>query len=150
MAEYGGAMYLDRTNRVVRFAMQLPETGSLPDLNTASFLNGFGRGDRLAEERKSDGSTIQALNLMNDGFVMNRIRSSNAGGQQSILNRYINVADGQLVNQLYMSVLSRYPTQQEMDLASAPLKGTTGPLRIQKGENLLWTLYNKVDFIYNY
>ena len=41
---------------------------------------------------------------MNDIFVTTRIRSSNVGGQQSILNRYINVSDGQLVNQLYMSV----------------------------------------------
>ncbi len=149
--EYGGAMYTDRTNRTVRFAMQLPETGTLPDNNlVASFLNSFGRGDRLSEDRKSDGSAIQALNLMNDIFVTTRIRSSNVGGQQSILNRYINVSDGQLVNQFYMNVLSRYPNQQEMDIASATLKGTTGTLRVQKGENLLWTLYNKVDFIYNY
>ncbi len=150
VVEYGGAIYTDRTNRTVRFAMQLPETGNLPDANTASFLSSFGRGDRLTEDRKADGSAIQALNLMNDTFVMNRIRSSNTGGQQSILNRYINVSDAQLVNQLYMSVLSRYPTQRELDIASATLKGTTGTLRTQKGENLLWSLYNKVDFIYNY
>ena len=54
------------------------------------------------------------------------------------------------MNQLYLSVLSRYPTQQEIDIASATLKGTTGTVRMQKGENLLWSLYNKVDFIYNY
>lgn len=149
--EYGGAMYTDRTNRTVRYAMQLPETGTLPDGGlVASFLNSFGRGDRLSEDRKGDGSAIQALNLMNDIFVTTRIRSSNVGGQQSILNRYIIVSDGQLVNQLYMSVLSRYPNQQELDIASSTLRGTTGTLRIQKGENLLWTLYNKVDFIYNY
>ena len=149
--EYSGAMYSDRTNRVVRYAMQLPETGTLPDNGlVASFLNSFARGDRLNDDRKGDGSAIQALNLMNDVFITTRIRSSNTGGQQSLLNRYINVADNQLVNQLYLSVLSRYPTQLETDLAVATFKGTAGTLRTQKGENLLWSLYNKVDFIYNY
>jgi len=87
---------------------------------------------------------------MNDAFVMTRIRSSNTGGQQSLLNRFINMADTQLVNQLYLTVLSRYPSQAEADIAIATLRGTSGTTRTQRGENLLWSLYNKVDFIYNY
>jgi len=144
-------LYTDRGARQVRYAMQLPETGTLPDNGVvASFLNSFMRGNRLDDDRKSEASAIQALNLMNDAFVMTRIRSSNTGGQQSLLNKFINMADNQLVNQLYLTVLSRYPSQQETDLAVATLRGTTGTTRTQKGENLLWSLYNKVDFIYNY
>ncbi len=140
-----------RTSRTVRYAMQLPETGFMPDNGVvASFLNSFDRGNRLDNDRKGDGSVLQALNLMNDAFVMTRIRSSNTGGQQSLLNRSINMADGQLVNQLYLTVLSRYPTEQEMTLALDTLRGTSGTTRTQRGENLLWSLYNKVDFIYNY
>ncbi|MCX6610516.1 MAG: DUF1553 domain-containing protein, partial [Acidobacteria bacterium] len=145
-------LYTDRTTRQVRFAMQLPETGNTPDNSTTArdFLNSFTRGNRLDDDRKTEGSAIQALNLMNDAFVMTRIRSSNTGGQQSLLNKFINMADNQLVNQLYLTILSRYPSQQETDLAVATLRGTTGTTRTQKGENLLWSLYNKVDFIYNY
>ena len=145
-------LYTDRTTRQVRFAMQLPETGNTPDNSTTArdFLNSFMRGNRLDDDRKGEGSAIQALNLMNDPFVITRIRSSNTGGQQSLLNRFINMADNQLVNQLYLTVLSRYPSQQETDLAVATLRGTTGTTRTQRGENLLWSLYNKVDFIYNY
>ena len=146
-----GATFSERGAYTVRFAMQLPETGTLPDNSVvASFLNSFARGNRLDDDRKGDGSALQALNLMNDAFVMTRIRSSNTGGQQSLLNRYINMADEQLVNQLYLTVLSRYPVQQEAETAIATLRGTTGTTRLQKGENLLWSLYNKVDFIYNY
>ena len=146
-----GATYSDRGSYAVRFAMQLPETGTLPDNGlVASFLNSFARGNRLDDDRKGDGSALQALNLMNDAFVMTRIRSSNIGGQQSFLNKYINMADNQLVNQMYLTVLTRYPTPEETDIAVATLKGTTGTTRVQKGENLMWSLYNKVDFIYNY
>jgi hypothetical protein len=81
---------------------------------------------------------------------MNRIRSSNTGGQQSLLNRVISQPDAQIVNLLYLTVLSRMPTAAENEAAQATLRGTTGTTRTQRGENLLWTLYNKVDFIYNY
>ncbi|MBM3761301.1 MAG: DUF1553 domain-containing protein [Acidobacteria bacterium] len=150
--EPSGPLYTNRDTRPVRFAMQLPETGNQPDGNGAArdFLNSFTRGNRLDDDRKSDGSAIQALSLMNDAFVMTRIRSSNTGGQQSLLNRFINMADTQLVNQLYLTVLSRYPSQAEADIAIATLRGTSGTTRTQRGENLLWSLYNKVDFIYNY
>ncbi|MFN7545352.1 MAG: DUF1553 domain-containing protein [Acidobacteriota bacterium] len=150
-AEPIAPLYAPRTSRPVRFAMQLPETGTLPDNGVvAAFLNSFGRGNRLDTERRADGSILQALNLMNDAFVMTRIRSSNTGGQQSLLNRHLNMADNQLVNQLYLTVLSRYPTEQETAVAVDTLRGTTGTTRLQRGEDLLWSLYNKVDFIYNY
>jgi len=146
-------LYTDRTSlRQVRYAMQLPETGNTPDGNAtaAAFLNSFARGNRLDDDRKGDGSAIQALSLMNDTFVSTRIRSTNTGGQQSLLNKHIALPDAALVNQLYLTVLSRYPTAAENETAQFTLRGTSGTTRTQRGENLLWSLYNKVDFIYNY
>ena len=48
---------------------------------------------------------------------------------------------------LFLNVLSRYPSASEMTAAQAQLK--TG-VRTQSAEDLLWSLYNKVDFIFNY
>jgi hypothetical protein len=144
-------LYTDRTQRQVRFAMQLPETGTMPDNgNVAAFLNSFTRGNRLDDDRKGDGSAIQALSLMNDAFVNTRIRSTNTGGQQSLLNKHLALPDAELVNRLYLTVLSRYPTEAEIETALGSLRGTSGTARTQRAENLLWALYNKVDFIYNY
>lgn len=145
-------LYTDRTTRQVRYAMQLPETGNTPDGNAtaAAFLNSFTRGNRLDDDRRTDGSAIQALSLMNDTFVITRIRSSNTAGVQSLLNRALAQPDAAMVNLLYLTVLSRYPTAQENDIALASLRGATGTTRTQRGENLLWSLYNKVDFIFNY
>lgn len=140
-------LYTDRTTvRQVQFAMQLPETGNLG----GTFLYNFSRGNRLDEERKGDGSIPQALGLMNDTFVMTRIRSSNNANGQSLLNRWINATDLNFVTVAFQSILSREPSAKELEMALNTLRGTTGTTRIQRGENLLWTLYNKVDFIYNY
>jgi hypothetical protein len=59
--------------------------------------------------------------------------------------------DEQLVNNLFLTVLSRYPTDDEKKAALEALASGQGPsLRMQKAENLLWSLYNKVDFMFNY
>jgi hypothetical protein len=51
------------------------------------------------------------------------------------------------VNKLFLTVLSRFPTSAEMTAALAILGTGT---RNQSAENLLWSLYNKVDFVFNY
>ena len=54
------------------------------------------------------------------------------------------------VTNLYLNILSRYPTDAERKSAIAYLGNTTGTARNNKGAELAWTLYNKVDFIFNY
>ncbi len=142
------------TNQTVSFgpfnwAMQVPETDATPDSNgpVSRFLNAFLRGNRVDEDRSGEGSPTQALDLMNDPFVMTRIRASGTGANASLLARNINLPDDQLVTNLFLAVLSRFPSDAEKTQALANLK--VG-IRTQKAENLLWVLYNKVDFIFNY
>ena len=53
-------------------------------------------------------------------------------------------------NTLFLTVLSRYPTATELNAATTNLRSATNATaRTQEGRNLLWSLYNKVDFIYN-
>jgi hypothetical protein len=59
--------------------------------------------------------------------------------------------DDQAVNTLFLTVLSRYPTAAEFATATTNLRSAANATaRTQEGRNLLWSLYNKVDFIYNY
>ncbi len=63
------------------WAMQIPEPLNLPDGGNGAvnnFLNAFLRGNRDDQQRKGDGSISQALDLMNDNFVMNRVQYSKA------------------------------------------------------------------------
>ena len=105
----------------------------------------FLRGNRDDETRSSEGSISQALDLMNDPFVMSRTRST--GAQSSLLVANLNLSNNQLINNLFLSVLSRYPTSDEMTQAVSHISSGNHALQ---AENLLWSLYNKVDFIFNY
>jgi hypothetical protein len=131
--------------RVVQWAMQTTSPASRG--GAAAFLNPFYPGDREDTERRRDGSDIQALTLMNNNFVMTRTRSSVANGQNSLLRQHVNKTDRELVESLYLTVLSRPPSEAER---SAGLAALTSGNRTQAAENLLWALYNKVDFFFNY
>ncbi|MEO8027887.1 MAG: DUF1553 domain-containing protein [Bryobacteraceae bacterium] len=128
---------------VTGWAMQIPQPGATPGLNNL-FINAFLPGNRDDEERRGDGATQQALALMNDGSVMTKVRSTTPA---QIISLAMQGTDLQLIDALYLTVLSRPPSDTERDTAAAALKA--GPRR-EKAENLLWSLYNKVDFIFNY
>ncbi len=136
----------------VSFAMQLPDVKTEPDGGGAvsQFLDSFLRGDRDLTPRKGEGSILQALGLMNDNVIESRIKSTATAyraapwWQRSIQVQRIL----KLVNQLYLTVLSRYPTAAELKTATTYL-GTT-PNHSQAAEDLFWGLFNKVDFVFNY
>jgi hypothetical protein len=130
----------------VSFAMQFPEPLRTPDGTgvVSQFLDAFLRGNRDDQVRRGDGSIPQALDLMNDKtMVMNRTLST---VPTSLIQQALKMTDDQLVNTLFLTVLSRYPTTTEMNIALANLKTN----RTAEAQNLLWSLYNKVDFVFNY
>jgi len=111
---------------------------------SVTFLDAFLRGDREETPRSAEATIIQALHLMNSPLVIERVKSSQANGALAAL---LGQDDGALVAGLYLRILSRYPTADEL---------TTGIQLVQSGnrteaaEDLMWSLYNKVDFIFNY
>lgn len=131
--------------RIVPAAMQTTSPASRG--GAAAFLNPFYPGDREEAARRRDGSDQQALTLMNNNFVMTRTRASTVSGQDSLLKKHINRTDRELIDNLYLTVLSRLPNESERASAGAAL---TSGNRTQAAENLLWSLYNKVDFFFNY
>ena len=128
------------------FAMQFPDTVSINSV----FLNNFFRGNRDEEPRKTEGSVFQAMSLMNDRFVNDRSKATGTGPTASLLARNLTLPDQQLIDNLFLAVLSRYPSNEERSNALASLRPAGNITRNQKAEHLLWSLYNKVDFIYNY
>lgn len=131
----------------VTWAMQFPDVINMPDRGAVGqLLDSFLRGDRDGEERKPEGSLLQSLNLMNDNFVLSRI-SATAGTATALLRSNLSKPDDQLVDALYLAVLSRYPAEAEKTAAVASLKLSD---RNTRASNMLWSLYNKVDFIFNY
>ena len=150
-----GYAILNQAGQFVRsaeWAMQLPDT----TLGNAGFLNVFLRGNRDTSLRSGDASILQSLSLMNNGFITGRIHQGNfvkPPNQPEIpstVRRLLadpNLTNEQIVTQLFLCTLSRYPT----DVEKTKLLAYFGPQgKTQATENIQWTLLNKADFIFNY
>ena len=136
--------------RNVGFAMQLPDVSDVPQgnggfsRNIRSLLQAFTPGDREETKRSGEGSPLQALNLMNNRFVLSRLNPNN---QASTLGQSLDLADDALAANLYLSVLSRQPTEEETAFAVQYLQGGE---RADRATDLMWALFNKTDFYFNY
>jgi hypothetical protein len=134
-------------SRTESLAMRIPEPLRTPDRGGAvsRFLDSFLRGNRDDEERRPDGSISQALALMNDPLLLARIRGT--GNANLLLQKNLSKPDEELIQTLFLTVLSRPPSDSERAAALAQLRGGA---RTAQAEDLLWSLYNKVDFIFSY
>jgi hypothetical protein len=132
----------------VQWAMQLPETSPEPRSNGAvnTFLNLFLRGNRDQNARSGEATILQALNMMNNTFVTTRLRNATAGSTVNRLLANRDYSDSRVVEELFLTALSRFPTAEELSVGTETLKAN----RIQGAENLMWVLLNKIDFLYNY
>jgi hypothetical protein len=144
--------------REVLWAMQLPEPfepRQRGDVRT--FLDSFLRGNRDANLRTQDSSILQSLNLMNNAFVMDRIHQGNriinipnTPEIPSTVRKLLSdprISNDQIIIQLYLHTLSRYPSDAEK---SKTLTYFASMSRTAATESLQWVLLNKVDFIFNY
>ena len=135
----------------VAWAMQLPDVqepggGSV----VGNFLNGFLRGDRDADARSNEFSISQALLMLNDTTVTNRIKAAAPG---SAVQRVVaaNATPAQIVSSLYVSTLARNPSAAELAAGVALFASPpNGESKAQVAEDLQFTLLNKLDFLYNY
>jgi Protein of unknown function (DUF1549)/Protein of unknown function (DUF1553) len=130
-----------------RYAMQLPDVVGLPltDVDATRFLDGFLRGNRDDQPRRDEGSIVQALGQMNSAFVDYR---TGIGSSKLISDNY-ELPDKDLVRTLFLAILSRYPTADE-ETKSLSAFSADGVARYDVVQDLVWSLYNKVDFIFNY
>jgi hypothetical protein len=142
----------------VQWAMQLPDTlepvpyrgqqndpvRNVQTTQARVFLNTFQRGDRDQVPRSNEPSILQGLSVMNSPFVNQRIPVRANGTVARLLNS--NLSNEQMTEELFLTVLSRRPTQSELDQTLARLKTD----RISGTEDLMWVLLNKIDFLYNY
>ncbi len=130
----------------ISYAMQAPDVNGMPDGRAVSaFLDAFLRGNRDDQPRKGEGSLLQALNLMNDNFVESNVVAASSG--TGLIAKVMPMSNDQAVDTMWLTVLSRHPTDAEKSMAVAKLSSGT---RIQSAQDLLWSLFNKVDFVFNY
>lgn len=128
------------------WAMQMPEPVE-PRSNggAVNFMNPFYRGNRDTFFRIQDGSVQQQLNLMNDNFVLSRLRVT----ASSTLREAVAKPDAEAIEQLFLLLLQRFPDEREKQKAAEYLS-KAGNQRNAYFEDLAWSLVNKTDFLFNY
>ncbi len=116
---------------------------------TSQFLEQFGRPPRdsgLESERNLNPSDAQRLFLISSSETQRRIERSPR------INKLLQKARGNratIIQWIYLTVLSRYPTQPEAAAADAYFQ-TPGLALKQASDDLIWALINGKEFIYRH
>jgi WD40 repeat protein len=113
------------------------------------FLDAFGRPNSSSDcpcERDQQLSVVQSLHVMNSRALQSKL-SSDDGRVARLAGSASTPA--QIVEELYLAALGRFPTPAESDRATAVYAGT-GASRRAATEDLLWALLNSPEFLLNH
>ncbi len=135
----------------VSWAMQMPEPIE-PSNNlggSRDFMNLFLRGNRNIQQRSQDGSILQQLNLMNNGFVTGKAKVAASTSLRSIA---LMTDRGSMADELFLRFLGRMPSETEKTKTMAFLAkaGTVQSAKNTAVEDMAWVMMNKQEFIFSY
>ncbi len=126
-------------------ALQLPDAAV-----NSYFLETFGRPDRLLTcecERATETSMTQVLHLMNGQTFVEKLEHAEGKIAKQIA---ANTSTTEIVNDLYLSALSRLPTEKERAKFEAILGGASTEERRQVLEDLYWSVLSSREFLFQH
>ncbi len=112
------------------------------------FLRAFGQPQRSSAcecEREGDSTLTQALHLIGGRVVHNKLRSADGRVQTLAAS---NKSDSELIDELYLAALSRFPRDDERQLGLAHFQSTAD--RRQALEDLTWAVINSKEFLFQH
>lgn len=127
-------------------AFPLTRAVELPLPANNYFLTVFGQSHReyLTElDPKLEPNLVQTLHMMNSGYVNGKIRG---GSYTRELSRDKNLADEELIRQVFLRTLCREPTEPEK--AAALQAARTSKNRQEWVEDLLWSVLSSREFLF--
>ncbi len=135
-------------------AMQLPDVRVKSD-----FLTSFGRPARIlcdAAERSQAPSVAQALHVINGDTLNKKLSDPNGFAALSVK---LGMSDSRILDSLFLSAYSRYPTENEkgpMLDALRKARVTSGSADLQADarrksiEDMMWAMLSSKEFLFNY
>jgi hypothetical protein len=115
---------------------------------TSSFLELFGRPPRdtgLESERNNHFTASQRLHLLNSSHVLKKLNQSKMIEYQMQGNK----KPREIISNLYLGVLSRFPTEKEMKTAEGYFQ-TSGLKPRESTIDIAWTLMNSAEFLFKH
>lgn len=147
--ETGAPMYIPGFDTPLQYANQLPDPSEpRSDANIRVLLDTFGRGDWWNVRRDPSPTILQLLYSMNSSQIVLRTFATNPNSPTTRAGRLADsdAPDEEVVRQMFLATLSRYPSAGETAAVVAMKRGT----RLDWVSDLQWALLNKLDFIFNY
>ncbi len=123
-------------------AIQVPDPGT-----DSYFLSLFGRSERTtacACERTGDVTLPQLLHLQNSDGLSNKLKTSTGRLEQLLAGQPDN---DRVVDELYLSTLSRWPADTEREVVQTALGGND---RREVFQDILWALLNSKEFAFQH
>jgi hypothetical protein len=121
---------------------------ALPDGSiTSPFLEMFGRSPRdtgLASERNNRIAADQRLHLLNSSHIQRKLEQSRMLQFQLQGNK----PPREIITAMYLGILSRFPTEAEVQTAEAYAKSAAS--RREAVADLAWALINSTEFLYRH
>jgi hypothetical protein len=123
---------------------------ALPDGSiTSPFLEMFGRSPRdtgLESERNNRSTAGQRLHLLNSSHIQRKLEQSQ---KLQALMQSKGTTQGEIITRLYLTILSRFPTDEELKIAEAYSK--SGAVKGREAmTDLAWALINSPEFLYRH
>ena len=117
------------------------------------FLRLFGRPSRQSVcecERVSEPSVGQVLHLLNSERVQSKLSH-----ETGLISRLVRkeADDAKLVEELYLTIYARYPSEQDRTVALSFLQSVpTSDVAARRAavEDLTWTMLNTLEFVFNH
>ena len=140
-----------RTSAPVAFALLLIALGATPAWCQA----GSGKPAKSKEqveagkEKNKESEAENALKAKYDAAVQEKNWPDAESTASQLIAQNLGKSNADLISTLYLTILSRLPSSAEMQKAASwiPASGSTRASAVQ---DLVWPLYNKVDFVFNY
>lgn len=114
------------------------------------FLGIFGRPIRSTPcecERAGAPNVSQVLHVLNSPEIQAKL--THDGGFLAKLSRQSGLSNNQLIDELYLTFFSRFPTDQERATADKYLQAQSGN-RTAAIEDLAWSMLNSLEFVFNH
>ena len=110
------------------------------------FLGSFGQDNRSRTIKSLKGNIVQSSLMLNSKVIKERVKAKAGGRIRKLLDQEPPLSNEQLVDDLFLGTLSRFPSVEEKQLAIQQIQ----EYRTQGVEDLMWVLVNKLDFLFNY
>ena len=113
------------------------------------FMDAFGRPNSSTDcpcERDMRSSVVQSLHMMNSQGLQAKL--GDPGGRVKKMAEG-KASPGEIITELYLVALSRYPTADELQTAISVFEAP-GANRQTATEDVLWALLNSPEFVFNH